>query len=71
MQSSKIKFLVNLFEPDMDAENLTGTRRKQATVSGQFRKSLEALMSQIALSEPFFIRCIKPNEYKRALVRKL
>ncbi|VDD94921.1 unnamed protein product, partial [Enterobius vermicularis] len=68
VQSSKIKFLVNLFEPDMDAENLTGTRRKQATVSGQFRKSLEALMSQIALSEPFFIRCIKPNEYKRALM---
>uniref|UniRef100_A0A1I7WWK0 Myosin motor domain-containing protein n=1 Tax=Heterorhabditis bacteriophora TaxID=37862 RepID=A0A1I7WWK0_HETBA len=57
--SSKIAFFSSL---------LNSSRRKGATVGGQFRKSLDQLMQQLGHTEPFFIRCIKPNEFKRALI---
>lgn len=72
IHTSKFRFLLNLFEDDNDdygsVNGDTGTRRKQMTVGAQFRRSLEQLMIQLELCEPFFIRCIKPNEYKRPLV---
>ncbi|VDK42367.1 unnamed protein product [Anisakis simplex] len=70
IQSSKMKFLVNLFGEGHDFDSVTSvTRRKHITVGSQFRKSLESLMSQLSACEPFFIRCIKPNEvFDRDLV---
>ena len=41
-------------------------KRKDTTVSQQFRESLELLMLRMGACEPHFIRCIKPNTEKRA-----
>ncbi|VDM77526.1 unnamed protein product, partial [Strongylus vulgaris] len=67
VQASKMHLLLRIF--DIVDYNENGTiRGKGVTVSGQFRKSLDQLMQQLNQTEPFFIRCIKPNEYKRALM---
>ncbi|KIH55436.1 myosin head, partial [Ancylostoma duodenale] len=71
VQSSKMHLLLRIFDNVDYVENgtISGTiRGKGVTVSGQFRKSLDQLMQQLNHTEPFFIRCIKPNEFKRALV---
>ncbi|CAI4233127.1 unnamed protein product [Auanema sp. JU1783] len=66
VSSTKMVFMKRLFE-DVEYSD-SSTRKKGSTVSSQFRRSLESLMSQLVQTEPFFIRCIKPNEYKRALM---
>ncbi|KIH64464.1 myosin head [Ancylostoma duodenale] len=71
VQSSKMHLLLRIFDNVDYVENgtISGTiRGKGVTVSGQFRKSLDQLMQQLNHTEPFFIRCIKPNEFKRALM---
>uniref|UniRef100_A0A8C5BBM4 Myosin VIIBa n=1 Tax=Gadus morhua TaxID=8049 RepID=A0A8C5BBM4_GADMO len=40
-------------------------RKRSPTLIGQFRKSLEALMKALAACQPYFIRCIKPNDLKQ------
>ncbi|CAJ0605304.1 unnamed protein product [Cylicocyclus nassatus] len=67
VQASKMHLLLRIFDIVDYSENGT-IRGKVVTVSGQFRKSLEQLMQQLNQTEPFFIRCIKPNDYKRALM---
>lgn len=44
------------------------TRKRAPTLSTQFKKSLEALMTALSQCNPFFVRCIKPNEFKKPLV---
>uniref|UniRef100_A0A8C5CYU8 Myosin VIIBa n=1 Tax=Gadus morhua TaxID=8049 RepID=A0A8C5CYU8_GADMO len=39
--------------------------KRSPTLIGQFRKSLEALMKALAACQPYFIRCIKPNDLKQ------
>ncbi|CAF1467081.1 unnamed protein product, partial [Didymodactylos carnosus] len=43
--------------------NLDDQKRKPS-LANQFRKSLETLLAALRKCEPFFIRCIKPNEFK-------
>ena len=54
----------------MDASSLqtSETRRKSPTLGLQFKKSLDALMSTLSQCQPFFVRCVKPNEEKAPLV---
>ena len=63
---SKNKFLQNLFSDDLKMGS--ETRKRAPTLSSQFKKSLESLMKTLSQCNPFFIRCIKPNEFKKPMV---
>uniref|UniRef100_A0A3B4GL09 Myosin VIIA n=1 Tax=Pundamilia nyererei TaxID=303518 RepID=A0A3B4GL09_9CICH len=66
VHSSKNKFIKQIFQADvaMGAE----TRKRSPTLSSQFKRSLELLMRTLSVCQPFFVRCIKPNEYKKPMV---
>ncbi|ETL89032.1 hypothetical protein L917_11962 [Phytophthora nicotianae] len=38
---------------------------REVSVSAQFRHQLHELMNKISLANPRYVRCIKPNEFKR------
>uniref|UniRef100_A0AC35EU69 Myosin-VIIa n=1 Tax=Panagrolaimus sp. PS1159 TaxID=55785 RepID=A0AC35EU69_9BILA len=61
IHGSSFKFLTNLFD---DSDGMDTCGRIRQTVGSKFKKSLETLMLQLQNCEPFFIRCIKPNEFK-------
>lgn len=63
ISSSRNYFLQTVFADDigMGAE----TRKRTPTLSAQFKKSLDSLMRTLCSCQPFFIRCIKPNEVKK------
>lgn len=46
----------------------TETRKKAPTLGPQFKRSLDQLMKTLEACQPFFVRCIKPNEEKAGLV---
>eukprot|EP00064_Thunnus_orientalis_P004684 superscaffoldBa00000434_g4696 len=46
----------------------TEKRKQVPTLSGQFRQSLDSLMKTLSFSQPYFIRCFKPNNDKRSEV---
>ena len=54
----------DIFPPLQTSE----TRKKSPTLGVQFKRSLDALMTTLSQCQPFFVRCIKPNENKEALV---
>ncbi|BFZ06054.1 hypothetical protein BsWGS_09093 [Bradybaena similaris] len=64
IQASKSKFLKLLFSNDIS----TGSRKKSPTLAHQFKKSLEQLMAALGACQPFFVRCIKPNDFKKPLM---
>jgi myosin-7 len=66
LHKSANPFVQSLFrgEKAMSSE----TRRKSPTLGLQFKKSLDALMGTLSQCQPFFVRCVKPNEEKAALV---
>jgi myosin-7 len=63
---SSNKFLQTCFVEDIGMGS--ETRKRAPTLSTQFKKSLDALMKTLCNCQPFFIRCIKPNEYKKPMV---
>ncbi|CAB1427869.1 unnamed protein product, partial [Pleuronectes platessa] len=66
LKDSRLDFIYDLFEKvgSRNNEEKMGTARRKPTVSSQFRDSLHALMALLSVSNPFFIRCIKPNMEK-------
>ena len=64
------QFFAALFSDDVTrAGQQESNKKKMVTLSSQFKKSLDLLMSTLGECNPFFIRCVKPNEFKRPLVR--
>jgi len=47
---------------------MTDAKKRSQTLGSQFKKSLELLMKTLGACQPFFVRCVKPNEFKRPLV---
>uniref|UniRef100_A0A672Z2N9 Myosin VIIAb n=1 Tax=Sphaeramia orbicularis TaxID=375764 RepID=A0A672Z2N9_9TELE len=78
VHSSKNKFIKQIFQADVEAKRklskvnqaLTAliTRKRSPTLSSQFKRSLEMLMRTLSVCQPFFIRCIKPNELKKPML---
>uniref|UniRef100_A0A673Z596 Myosin VIIAa n=1 Tax=Salmo trutta TaxID=8032 RepID=A0A673Z596_SALTR len=64
VHSSRNKFIKQIFQADVGAE----TRKRSPTLSSQFKRSLELLMRTLSVCQPFFVRCIKPNEYKKPML---
>mmetsp|Transcript_41275 Transcript_41275/g.66676 ORF Transcript_41275/g.66676 Transcript_41275/m.66676 type:complete len:1698 (-) Transcript_41275:250-5343(-) len=64
------EFIVKLFREDAKygeklnpapEEATAGKKKKKYTVSSEFKDQLVALMDIVDLTEPHFVRCIKPN----------
>ncbi|XP_050670473.1 myosin-VIIa [Leptidea sinapis] len=60
------KFLQQIFQNDITMGS--ETRKRTPTLSTQFKKSLDLLMRTLGTCQPFFIRCIKPNEFKKPMM---
>ncbi|CAH1957084.1 unnamed protein product [Acanthoscelides obtectus] len=56
--SSRNDLLKDIFKSEQNA-------KMKKTLSSQFRTSLEMLMNALNACHPFFVRCIKPNEFKK------
>nr|MBE5725308.1 crinkled [Cucujiformia] len=63
---SRNKFLQQIFADDIGMGS--ETRKRTPTLSTQFKKSLDSLMRTLSNCQPFFIRCIKPNEIKKPMM---
>ncbi|XP_077344538.1 unconventional myosin-VIIb [Lithobates pipiens] len=84
IHSSTNKFLKQVFQLDKSANNasirgiirnagfnsqkISDTNKSLPTLGGQFKQSLEQLMKILGNCQPYFIRCIKPNEFKKPLL---
>lgn len=42
--------------------------KRPSTLASQFKQSLDKLMKILTNCQPYFVRCIKPNEYKKPLL---
>ncbi|CAM9519028.1 unnamed protein product, partial [Ectocarpus fasciculatus] len=71
LQSSNNPIIAQLFEsPDINVPGSpppTGRSKAaaKATLGGQFRNQLIGLVANLRLTEPHFIRCVKPNHQKK------
>lgn len=63
IKASQLELLANIFKTE------TNNTANKNTLSSQFRKSLDILVHNLSQCHPFFVRCIKPNEFKKAGVR--
>uniref|UniRef100_A0AAQ5YT46 Myosin VIIAb n=1 Tax=Amphiprion ocellaris TaxID=80972 RepID=A0AAQ5YT46_AMPOC len=79
VHSSKNKFIKQIFQADVAMVRpanispghsffLSLTRKRSPTLSSQFKRSLEMLMRTLSVCQPFFVRCIKPNELKKPML---
>ena len=46
------------------ANDITATTKRPLTAGTIFKNSMNALMKILASKDPFYVRCIKPNEIK-------
>ncbi|KAM4620039.1 unconventional myosin-VIIa [Polymixia lowei] len=67
-QADVAMFLCGYLQPSTPAPKGVETRKRSPTLSSQFKRSLEMLMRTLSVCQPFFVRCIKPNELKKPLL---
>ena len=63
---SYCKFMLHLFDRELKMGE--ETRKRSPTLGAQFKKSLDLLMLTLNQCHPFFVRCIKPNDFKKPLM---
>uniref|UniRef100_A0A3P8ZLA6 Myosin VIIAb n=1 Tax=Esox lucius TaxID=8010 RepID=A0A3P8ZLA6_ESOLU len=76
VHSSKNKFIKQIFQADVAmvrdnvwlSQGADETLKRSPTLSSQFKRSLELLMRTLNVCQPFFVRCIKPNELKKPMI---
>ncbi|XP_063154832.1 unconventional myosin-X [Candoia aspera] len=68
LRESSLDFIYDLFEHVSSRSGQDtlkcGSKHRKPTVSLQFKDSLHSLMATLSTSNPFFVRCIKPNMQK-------
>ncbi|KAM4688660.1 unconventional myosin-X [Discoglossus pictus] len=68
LRESRLDFIYDLFEHVLSRSNQdtlkSNNKHRKPTVSLQFKDSLHSLMATLSTSNPFFVRCIKPNVHK-------
>ncbi|XP_031147966.1 unconventional myosin-X isoform X1 [Sander lucioperca] len=67
LRESRLDFVYDLFEHVLSRnkqDTLKSTKHRRPTVSSQFKDSLHSLMATLSTSNPYFVRCIKPNTHK-------
>eukprot|EP01147_Barroeca_monosierra_P002529 gene2529-5449_t len=66
IQTSTDAFIVSLFPDNPNPTDKHGRKKKQATAGGKIRTQANELVSKLMQCAPHYIRCIKPNETKKA-----
>uniref|UniRef100_UPI003AAE8E0E unconventional myosin-X isoform X1 n=1 Tax=Centroberyx gerrardi TaxID=166262 RepID=UPI003AAE8E0E len=68
LRESRLDFVYDLFEHVLSRNKQDtlkcSSKHRRPTVSSQFKNSLHSLMATLSTSNPFFVRCIKPNTHK-------
>uniref|UniRef100_A0A3B5ANI8 Myosin X n=1 Tax=Stegastes partitus TaxID=144197 RepID=A0A3B5ANI8_9TELE len=68
LRESRLDFVYDLFEHVLSRNKQDtlkiSSKHRRPTVSTQFKDSLHSLMATLSTSNPYFIRCIKPNTHK-------
>ncbi|GLJ12586.1 hypothetical protein SUGI_0194010 [Cryptomeria japonica] len=63
LSSSKCSFIAGLFPPL--PEDSSKSSYKFSSIATRFKQQLQALMDTLSLTEPHYIRCVKPNSDNR------
>uniref|UniRef100_A0A8C9XWS2 Myosin VIIBa n=1 Tax=Sander lucioperca TaxID=283035 RepID=A0A8C9XWS2_SANLU len=63
VETSTNKLLKQAFQ-----DQAPDSKKRVPTLTGQFRQSLDSLMKTLTVCQPYFIRCIKPNDFKKPML---